>query len=221
MMTDRWRLPPLRAQTLAACILALSNLAVFLTSPSGFGAVAVLFALMLAWLVVLGSRVGWTVALLGCVAALLAPVSHSPEFLGATALTIACLLTPSSIEYTWKGYLGAASRSAGMPLGLKMLAERAAGIGYRLVAQAAGWTDDDAGEHNYNLLAWRLGVLAVLLSFPLVIVYRWDQATRSSFPHELGKATWLLWASVVATLMVALVLAARQHALTRHRRRCK
>jgi hypothetical protein len=217
-MTDRWRPPPLRPQTLAAYILAVSNLAVFLTSPSGFGAMAVLFALVLAWLLILGSRVGWTLAFLGCVAGLLAPVSHSPAFLGAAALTIGCLLAPSSIEYTWKGSLGAASPRAGMPLGLKMLAERAAGFGCRLVAEAAGWTNDDAEERSYNLLAWRLGVLAVFLTFPLVFVYRWDQGTHSSFPHELGKVTWLLWVSVVVTLILALVLVARQHALTRHRR---
>jgi hypothetical protein len=216
-MLDQKRLPLSRSQGLAAFILAVSNLAAFAISPSALGGATVLFALLLGWLLVRGSRAGWMLALIGSASGLM--VADSPGSIGAAAITIGCLLVPSSVEYTWKRS-GAASAGTWTPSRFKRLIELAGQVVYRLVAQAAGWSyDREVLGRSYGLLAWRLGGLALFLLLPLTLIYRWEQASHSPVAGDLVKVTWMSWAIVVVAFLVALMLVAWQHAPGRRRRR--
>jgi hypothetical protein len=220
-MVDHWPQSLSRTQLLAACILAVSNLAAFSLSPSPLGGMAVLFAFVLAWLLILGSRVGWTLALLGSAVGLVSPASHTPGILGANAFTIVCLLAPSSIVYTWKTPPSVASISIVIRPRIKSLVERVVEIGYGLVAQAAGWADSEGSQRSYSLLAWRLGGLALFLLFPLTLAYRWEQASHCLLADGLAKVTWIGWALVVMAFAVTLALSARQSVQTRRQRHGK
>jgi len=209
-----------RPQLLAACILAVSNLAVFVLSPSPLGGVALLLALLLAWLLVLGSRIGWTLALLGSVLGLITWASDSGGNLGVltATFTIVCLLAPSSLRYTWRE-IGIDSWSAKASLQCTLLSRRLNQTAYGLLARVAGWSgSEDRWRRSYDLLAGRLGGLALVLLFPLTLTYRWEQASHSSIADGLARLIWLSWAIAVVAFLVALTLAASQRSRARRGR---
>jgi hypothetical protein len=214
---QRNRIPP--PQVLAACILVVSALIVFVSSPTPLGGVVLLFALMLAWLLALGSRTGWTLVLLGSVLGLLTSPSHSGGSPGimATALTIACLLAPSSLRYTWRE-IGIDSWSARSSVQFNALCGRLLQGSYGFLARVAGWSgNEDQWGRSYDLLAWRLGGLALFLLFPLTLADRWEKASHTSIADGLARVIWLGWAIAVVAFLVTLTRAALQHARTRRR----
>ena len=212
-MLDRLRLLPPKApkaQAIAACVLALSNVAAVLISPSLLGGVAVLSAFVVAWLLALGSRIAWTLAVLGSFAGLLGN-PHALGVVAAAFLTVVCLFVPSSIRYTWMESAVGRSRRA-KPEKHIALTVRARAVVNRFVAWAAGWRQNgDNLIRRYDLLAWRLGGLAVFLLFPLALTNRWEQTSSSSLAEVVARLTWIGWAIVVVAFVVALTLSARQH----------
>jgi hypothetical protein len=102
------------------------------------------------------------------------------------------------------------------------MVEHVAAACSRLVAQAAGWTGaGDGWGRSYNLLAWRLGLLVVFMSFPLAFTYQWQQSSHSSLADGLATATWMTWVIVVLAFGVTLMLSFWQRAQARRHRRSK
>lgn len=209
-----------KSQLLAACIFVLANAVAFSISPSLLGGSVVLAAVLFSWLLIRGSRVGWTVVLFGAIASL---TGSRSEFLVAVVgvLTSICLLAPSSMKYTWKVSTPGGNADAAIAMRISLLVERSRAAAYRVLAQAAGWADSDLDEdfrRTYTLLAWRLGWLAILLLIPLTLTYRWDQASHSAVANGLAKAIWMGWALVVVAFAVTLLILAWQGAreLSRH-----
>jgi hypothetical protein len=187
-----------------------ANLVSFGVSPSALGVVAVALSALLAWLLFRRSRAAWVVAIVGSGAdiVMFAVSADSAALAGVSAIVLACLLAPSSVRFIW----GESSERSVQKMPFRSSLEAARGAGYAVLARFAGWSVQQNNERRtFGLLAWRLGVSAVLLLIPLTSSYRWDRTSNSGVVHGLASAMWTLWALVVVSFVIVLGLLMFQH----------
>jgi len=184
-------------------------------APNAIGAIAALIAIVFAWLLLRGSRAGWLGTLILCAAQVVGSVL-------LTEITIAlviglvvssCLLVPATFRFIWGDR--DPRRSTGSLW--QNTFEKVGGLGYNLMAFAAGWEQADQmltkQRREYGLLAWRLGILAVLFLIPLTASYNWDQASHrhDALKRVIADVVWTCWALIFIAFVAALVMTAYEH----------
>ena len=90
--------------SIGATAMVAQDLTFFIINPiTAFSTIALTFAVLLAWLLLRGSRVAWVFAVFSAAAQLVAPLTmaQSVWLAGTGAILLACLLAPSSRTFIW------------------------------------------------------------------------------------------------------------------------
>lgn len=194
-------------QVTGAVVLIVVAAAVALAAaPTAAGGFTVLIAILLAWLLLRGSKVAWVVAVASGAADLVFSIAGEGPSWGMLidVLVLIGLAMPSSVCYFW----GRQSKNSRTAATLPSALGRIRAFAYRLLARAAGWKGSRNQAPRFRLLAWRLGVASLLLLGPVGLTYGLTQES----PHDralaiVASVVWMCWALATVACLVVVALA--------------
>jgi hypothetical protein len=170
------------------------------------GAFTVLVAILLAWLLVRGSKAAWIIAIASGAADLVFSIAGEKTSWGMVidGVVLVGLVVPPSIRFFW-GVRTKDSPAEPAPAGAL---DRIRSIAYGLLARAAGWEEGGSQAPRFRLLTWRLAVASLLLLGPVGLTYGWAQGGgHDRALAVVANLVWMCWALVTVACLVAGALA--------------
>ncbi|HKB50386.1 MAG TPA: hypothetical protein VKC63_03025 [Solirubrobacterales bacterium] len=205
---------------IAAAAMVAQDLAAFIVSPiTALSAGLLCVTVLLAWLLLRGSRVAWVLSVFSAAAQLAAPLTlNQPLWLaGPAVIFLACLLVPSSRAFVWGERQQQASgswRSATQRMHDRLLA-----LAYGLVARVPGFGGRSAKEievadrPNRGKLIALLAVCVALL-YPLIGAFydfHHGSGQGSVVVDVLWRVVWVGYSFARLALIVLLAMAAYRY----------
>lgn len=189
----------------AAGLIAVVAVVALALSLTAIGAFAFLIAILLAWLLVTGSRAAWIIVIASGVVDLVFSLAgeHSLWGIIVDGVVLTGLSVPSSIRFVW------GERTRKSPIERKPAANELEATAIIRSNPLDGWWQGRKRQTSrYRLLAWRLLVASLLLLGPVGLTYGWAQDSR----HDrvlvvLANLIWICWALITFACLVAAALA--------------
>jgi hypothetical protein len=175
------------------------------TELSALGGVMFALSVLLAWMIVRGSRSAWVLLLGSSISGILIPELRSNPFVVLDVVVVMCLVAPSSMRFIWNREQGREQRLNGSLRSRLSLV----GAAYAPLRRLSGW--DTRKTQGYGLLAWRLGCTAGFLAIPMTLAYRWQRNSGSEWAAALATLTWTFWVVVFIGFLVALGMVLCRH----------
>ena len=210
-MTARLIAAPVWLRVAALLMLGHASIA-FILDPSAVRMIGILVVVGLGLLLLVGSRVGWVIVVLGASAQIVDSLGADRNYLLAAvgAAVLWCLLSSRSLWYVWRDErayplfrFGGESATA-----FRSLRNRSDD----LVAAVAGWDTDTASVANasrsYQQLLWRLGGACVMLFIVCILISKLQEVTAGSVAVDVVAAISRVVYVVVQLLFLWVVLLA-------------
>jgi hypothetical protein len=177
-------------------------------------------SLLFAYLLLRGSRFGWTVVLLGSSAELVASLASKAQYWNGIvgAALIVCLFAPASRQFVW-GRSRPRSPNRLQPV-LEVPLNLAQRLGWLALARIAGWSSAQESQRSYARLIWRLGWTCLFLLLLVGATYNWQRGSGrgSAVAETVASVTWTCYACVQILFVVTLICAAYHHLHANHGR---
>lgn len=222
-LDDTFTSPPPRwlgvgAALLVAQLVISAGVDFQLTALSRVAVGALLVGLLL-W----GSRIAWTVLLLGVMYQLGSSIVDSGfwHLFAGVAITL-CLLVPSSIRYVWRTQARQGKQSDGQRTLEFYVATKAAvySVAYRLIGWNAGEGEQELRRRSYYAGLWRFGIACLVLLLLGGVTVNWHESAGgdSTLLKLVENAIWICYVVAQLAFVVLVVLATRGAIARRHRR---
>jgi hypothetical protein len=197
---------------LAAAVFVVQTLVIFAEQPGVIEISAVAIAMLLGWLLLLGSRTAWVLGVLSAVGRVvdLAASGSSHWGVAVDGLVIICLFVPASIRFVWAergGRLGPRWRLSESRVYGWAGSSRFVSKWYGNPPIGGSHHDSEGKRRSYGPLLWRLGVTCVVLLMLGGAAYGWKEGSGrdSDLAQEVSRIIWL--ANTVAELAFVAVAA--------------
>jgi hypothetical protein len=202
----------------AAVVLAGQALALFAADPSMVRAAAVAVAVIVVSCVLIGSRVAWTIALVGALGQA-GQSAKEPWALAVGVIAAICLLVPASLRFIWRQR---SRRGLGSVVNMQALRDGVKRRSYGLVSRLAQWdaqepdVDRPRRARRLGVLIWRLGVFSFFLLLLVGATYNWQHGSGegSTAVDVIASVTWISYAVVQLAFIGVVIVALYQQWLS-------
>jgi hypothetical protein len=209
---------PIRWILVAATVIVGRQVALFVLDPSLATVASIAVAVLIASLLLWGSRLIWLITLVEVGYSLISSDDSGAGLvnIAAGSIIVICLLTPTSFRFMWTQR---PERRAGqLRSAANRLSEHARTLTYGVFIRNTGWEDSrrtaDATPEprSYWLLGWRLGVSSVVLFLLVLATSELQQMAdgKNLIWNVVANVTWLCWFLVQIAFIVIVIVAAYQ-----------